>query len=51
MDGHELVRETGWVYAQANRMPRMIEELLVAFDAVRGRLKLASKRRGDGVVG
>jgi hypothetical protein len=29
----------------------MIEELLVAFEAVRGRLKLAPKRRSDGVAG
>ena len=28
IEGHELVRETGWVYARANRVPRMIEELL-----------------------
>ena len=41
IDGHELVRETGWVCARANRVPRMIHELLAAFDAVRGRLRLA----------
>jgi DNA-binding transcriptional LysR family regulator len=41
IDGHELVRETGWVYARANRVPRMIHELLAAFDAIRGRLRLA----------
>jgi len=51
IEGHELVRETGWVYTRANRVPRMIEELLVAFEAVRGRLKLAPKRRSDGVAG
>ena len=28
IEGHELVRETGWVYARANRVPRMIHELL-----------------------
>jgi DNA-binding transcriptional LysR family regulator len=39
--GHELFRETGWVYARANRTPRMIGELLKAFDEVRGRLRLA----------
>ena len=27
IEGHELVRETGWVYARANRVPRMIDEL------------------------
>jgi DNA-binding transcriptional LysR family regulator len=41
IEGHELVRETGWVYPKANRVPRMIEELLTAFGAVRGRLRLA----------
>ena len=41
IEGHELYRETGWVYARANRTPRMISELLKAFEEVRGRLKLA----------
>jgi DNA-binding transcriptional LysR family regulator len=41
IEGHELIRETGWVYARANRVPRMIHELLAAFDAVRSRLRLA----------
>ncbi|MGH8712677.1 MAG: LysR family transcriptional regulator, partial [Casimicrobiaceae bacterium] len=41
IEGHELVRETGWVYARANRTPRVIHELLAAFDIVRGRLRLA----------
>jgi DNA-binding transcriptional LysR family regulator len=39
--GHELFRETGWVYARANRTPRMISELLKTFDEVRGRLRLS----------
>jgi DNA-binding transcriptional LysR family regulator len=43
VEGHELVRETGWVYARATRTPRMIEELLVAFDHIRARLSLAPK--------
>ena len=51
IEGHELVRETGWVYARANRVPRMIDELLAAFESVRGRFRLAPKRRGDGVAG
>src|SRR2546425_3263714 len=45
IDGYELVRETGWVYARANRVPRMIDELLIAFEGIRGRLRLAPKRR------
>ncbi len=49
IEGHELVRETGWVYARANRVPRMIDELLVAFEAIRGRLRLAPKRRSQAV--
>ena len=44
IEGHELVRETGWVYAQANRVPRMIDELLVAFEAIRERLRLVLPR-------
>src|SRR5437016_2446372 len=44
IDGHELVRETGWVYARANRVPRVIQELLAAFDQVRGRLPLTAPR-------
>ena len=40
IEGHELVRETGWVYARANRTPRMIHELLASFDAIKGRLRL-----------
>jgi DNA-binding transcriptional LysR family regulator len=41
IEGHELVRETGWVYANANRVPRVIHELLTAFDAIKGRLQLS----------
>ena len=41
IDGHELLRETGWVYARANRVPRMIHELQTAFDEIKGRLQLA----------
>jgi len=44
IEGYELVRETGWVYARANRVPRMIHELLAAFEAVRGRLRLQLPR-------
>jgi DNA-binding transcriptional LysR family regulator len=40
IDGHELFRDTGWVYARANRTPRMISELINAFGEVRGRLHL-----------
>jgi DNA-binding transcriptional LysR family regulator len=40
IEGHELVRETGWVYARANRVPRMIEELLKEFETIKERLRL-----------
>jgi DNA-binding transcriptional LysR family regulator len=40
IEGHTLTRETGWVYARAHRVPRVISELLGAFDEVRGRLQL-----------
>ena len=44
IEGHELVRHTGWVYAKANRVPRVINELLVAFEAVRNKLRLSLPR-------
>ena len=50
IEGHELVRETGWVYARANRVPRIVDELLLAFGSIRDKLRLAP-RRGDGVAG
>jgi hypothetical protein len=43
VEGHELVRETGWVYARATRTPRMIDELLAAFEHIRPRLQLAPR--------
>ena len=47
IEGHELVRETGWVYARANRVPRIIQELLSGFETVRARLRLSPPpRRG-----
>ncbi len=42
IEGHELFRETGWVYPRANRTPRIVDELLAAFEKVRGRLPLAA---------
>jgi DNA-binding transcriptional LysR family regulator len=44
IEGYELVRETGWVYARANRTPRMVHELLAAFEAIKGRLRLQLPR-------
>src|SRR5688572_7522139 len=45
IEGHELLRETGWVYARANRVPRTIHELQAAFGEIRGRLQLAPRGR------
>jgi DNA-binding transcriptional LysR family regulator len=45
IEGHELVRETGWVYARTSRVPRMIHELQTGFDEIRGRLQLAPPAR------
>ena len=43
IDGHALYRDTGWVYGRANRVPRMVDELLRAFEAIKGKLLLAPK--------
>lgn len=47
LEGHELVRQTGWVYARANRVPRVIHELLESFQAISGKLRLAPPRGKD----
>ena len=39
--GQELLRRTGWVYAKANRVPRAVQEVLAAFERIRGKLKLS----------
>jgi len=49
IDGHELVRDTGWVYPRASRVPRVISELLEAFDEIKGRLTLAPPKGRSGV--
>lgn len=41
IDGTTLVRETGWVYPRSSRVPRVIQELVTAFEEVRGKLLLA----------
>jgi len=51
IEGYELVRETGWVYARANRVPRVIHELLTAFEAVKGKLRLALPGRRQSPAG
>jgi DNA-binding transcriptional LysR family regulator len=51
IEGQELVRETGWVYARANRVPRIVDELLLAFGSIRDKLRMAPRGRSDGVAG
>ena len=51
IEGHELIRETGWVYGRANRVPRVVDELLLAFGSIQHKLRLAPRGRGDGVTG
>jgi LysR family transcriptional regulator, transcriptional activator of the cysJI operon len=46
IEGHELVRETGWVYLRTNRTRRVIEELLSAFAEIRGQLRLRPRASG-----
>ena len=41
IEGQELFRETGWVYLRANRVPRMVEEMLAVFDRILPKLRLA----------
>lgn len=41
--GEELVRETGWVYLQAKRLPRTVEEMMNALERIRPRLKLTAR--------
>jgi len=43
--GHELFRETGWVYPRANRTPRIIDELLAAFESTRGKIAVAAPEK------
>ncbi len=45
LQGRTLVRTTGWVYARASRVPRTVQEILRAFDHVKGKLKLAPPPR------
>jgi DNA-binding transcriptional LysR family regulator len=47
IEGHQLVRDTGWVYARANRVPRMIHELMAAFEAIKGHLRLVLETDGS----
>jgi len=39
--GHPVIRETGWIYPKMTRLPRLVSEVLSAFDRIRGQLRLA----------
>lgn len=41
IDDHPLIRETGWVYMRANRVPRAVQEVLTSFARIKPRLRVA----------
>ncbi len=43
IDGLSLVRETGWVYVRAARVPRLVQQIFDALQRTLPRLKLAPK--------
>jgi DNA-binding transcriptional LysR family regulator len=45
IDGVTLVRETGWVYMRAARVPRLVQEMFLALKRTLPRLKLAPPPR------
>jgi DNA-binding transcriptional LysR family regulator len=45
ISGPHLVRQTGWVYQRANRVPRMLEEMFKAFERILGKLHLSPESR------
>ena len=45
LDGVSMVRETGWVYMRAARVPRLVQQMFEALDRTLPRLKLAPPRR------
>jgi DNA-binding transcriptional LysR family regulator len=49
LSGHPLVRETGWVYPRANRVPRMVREMMQTLERLLPKLRL-SPRSGPGVT-
>jgi DNA-binding transcriptional LysR family regulator len=45
LDGVSMVRETGWVYMRAPRVPRLVQEMFEALERTLPRLKLAPPGR------
>ncbi len=41
IDDRPLIRETGWVYMRANRVPRAVQEVLASFERIKPRLRAA----------
>jgi DNA-binding transcriptional LysR family regulator len=41
--GHQLQRETGWLYPKMSRLPRTVTEVIRVFEEVRPRLEAAAK--------
>ena len=46
LDGVSMVRETGWVYMRAARVPRLVQQMFEALERTLPRLKLAPPARG-----
>lgn len=46
LDGVSMVRETGWVYMRAPRVPRLVQQIFEALERTLPRLKLAPPRTG-----
>jgi hypothetical protein len=41
-----MVRETGWVYVRAARIPRLVQQMFEALDRTLPKLRLAPPARG-----
>lgn len=41
IEGHSLVRQTGWLYPKMSRLPRTVSEVIRVFESVRPRLEAA----------
>ncbi len=41
IEGHSLIRETGWVYPKMSRVPRTVQAVIAAFERVRGKLRMS----------
>jgi DNA-binding transcriptional LysR family regulator len=45
ISGAHLVRHTGWVYQRSNKVPRVLQEMLKAYERVLPRLNLSPDAR------